>query len=272
MFRAGPGVGTVTRPGLPLPAGRARHQPGAAADDPRRPRGGGGRRRRTARRRGRDLDPGRGGDRAEDPERRGSASSAGSRSSAPPGSWCPIRAPPGSTPSTAASTSPARRASPMSPARPASTSEAAVQRLHGLPEHALIDMGDFAGGMLKYLRRHPVPRVTVGRRLRQDDEARPGAAGPALARRRGRSRLAGRAHARKRAASPTRRGGRGANTAPRCWRDGRGARPCRSPTSSPRSAWRTAAAALARRGHRAGDRGVRPRGPAGRSCAVPSGA
>ncbi len=41
------------------------------------------------------------------------------------------------------------------------TSEAAVQVLHGLPEHALIDMGDFAGGMLKYLRRHPLPRVTV---------------------------------------------------------------------------------------------------------------
>lgn len=42
-----------------------------------------------------------------------------------------------------------------------STSEAAVQALHGLPDHALIDMGDFAGGMLKYLRRHPVPKVTV---------------------------------------------------------------------------------------------------------------
>jgi len=42
-----------------------------------------------------------------------------------------------------------------------STSEAAVQRLHGLPEIALIDMGDFIGGMLKYLRRHPVPRLTV---------------------------------------------------------------------------------------------------------------
>ncbi len=41
------------------------------------------------------------------------------------------------------------------------TSEKAVQRLHGLPEQALIDMGDFAGGMLKYLRRHPVGRVTV---------------------------------------------------------------------------------------------------------------
>jgi cobalt-precorrin-5B (C1)-methyltransferase len=41
------------------------------------------------------------------------------------------------------------------------TSEAAVRRLHNLPEVALIDMGDFVGGMLKYLRRHPVPRVTV---------------------------------------------------------------------------------------------------------------
>ena len=42
-----------------------------------------------------------------------------------------------------------------------STSEAAVKALHGLPEQALIDMGDFVGGMLKYIRRHPVPRVTV---------------------------------------------------------------------------------------------------------------
>ncbi|MDQ0315677.1 cobalt-precorrin-5B (C(1))-methyltransferase [Amorphus orientalis] len=42
-----------------------------------------------------------------------------------------------------------------------STSEAAVQKLYGLPETALIDMGDFAGGMLKYLRGHPVANVTV---------------------------------------------------------------------------------------------------------------
>ncbi|MCQ8277083.1 cobalt-precorrin-5B (C(1))-methyltransferase [Acetobacteraceae bacterium KSS8] len=41
------------------------------------------------------------------------------------------------------------------------TSERAIQALHGLPEVALIEMGDFAGGMLKYLRDHPVPRVTV---------------------------------------------------------------------------------------------------------------
>ena len=40
-------------------------------------------------------------------------------------------------------------------------SEAAIQKLYGLPEIALIDMGDFVGGMLKYLRAHPVPRVTI---------------------------------------------------------------------------------------------------------------
>jgi cobalt-precorrin-5B (C1)-methyltransferase len=42
-----------------------------------------------------------------------------------------------------------------------SASEAAVQKFCGLPEIALIDMGDFVGGMLKYLRRHPVARVTI---------------------------------------------------------------------------------------------------------------
>ncbi len=42
-----------------------------------------------------------------------------------------------------------------------STSEAAVRALHGLPETALLEMGDFAGALLKYLRRHPVPRVSI---------------------------------------------------------------------------------------------------------------
>ncbi len=42
-----------------------------------------------------------------------------------------------------------------------STSEAAVRALLGLTETALIEMGDYVGGMLKYLRRHPVPRVTI---------------------------------------------------------------------------------------------------------------
>lgn len=41
------------------------------------------------------------------------------------------------------------------------TSEAAVAQLYDLPETALIEMGDFAGGMLKYLRQHPVDRITV---------------------------------------------------------------------------------------------------------------
>jgi cobalt-precorrin-5B (C1)-methyltransferase len=41
------------------------------------------------------------------------------------------------------------------------SSEAGVQRLYGLPDIALIDMGDFVGGMLKYLRRHPLPRLTI---------------------------------------------------------------------------------------------------------------
>ncbi|MFG1268985.1 cobalt-precorrin-5B (C(1))-methyltransferase [Xanthobacter sp. DSM 14520] len=40
-------------------------------------------------------------------------------------------------------------------------SEQAVQKLHGLDEVALIDMGDFVGGMLKYVRAHPVAKVTV---------------------------------------------------------------------------------------------------------------
>ncbi len=43
-----------------------------------------------------------------------------------------------------------------------SISEAAVQKLYGLPDAALIEMGDFVGGFLKYLRTHPVERVTIG--------------------------------------------------------------------------------------------------------------
>ena len=41
------------------------------------------------------------------------------------------------------------------------TSEAAMRELYGLSEQALIDMGDFAGGLLKYLRDHPVAQLTV---------------------------------------------------------------------------------------------------------------
>jgi cobalt-precorrin-5B (C1)-methyltransferase len=42
-----------------------------------------------------------------------------------------------------------------------STSEAAVARYYALPDFAYIDMGDFAGGVLKYLRHHPIPRLTL---------------------------------------------------------------------------------------------------------------
>ncbi|MFI5806147.1 cobalt-precorrin-5B (C(1))-methyltransferase [Streptomyces sp. NPDC051561] len=42
-----------------------------------------------------------------------------------------------------------------------STSEKTVVAEYGLPEIALLDMGDFAGAVLKYVRRHPVPRLTI---------------------------------------------------------------------------------------------------------------
>ena len=42
-----------------------------------------------------------------------------------------------------------------------SASEAAIKQFHDLPDLALLDMGDFVGGTLKYLRRHPVERVTI---------------------------------------------------------------------------------------------------------------
>lgn len=42
-----------------------------------------------------------------------------------------------------------------------STTETAVAKIHALPEFAFIDMGDFAGGVLKYLRHHPIQRLTL---------------------------------------------------------------------------------------------------------------
>jgi cobalt-precorrin-5B (C1)-methyltransferase len=42
-----------------------------------------------------------------------------------------------------------------------STSEKVAVTLHHLPEDALLDMGDFAGAVLKYIRRHPVDRLTI---------------------------------------------------------------------------------------------------------------
>ena len=43
-----------------------------------------------------------------------------------------------------------------------STSEEAVRRHFRLPLEAMLDMGDFAGGVLKYLRQNPIARLTLG--------------------------------------------------------------------------------------------------------------
>ena len=43
-----------------------------------------------------------------------------------------------------------------------STSEDAVRAHFSLPLEAMMDMGDFAGGLLKYVREHPIARVTIG--------------------------------------------------------------------------------------------------------------
>ena len=42
-----------------------------------------------------------------------------------------------------------------------STTEMALQTLYRLAPEQIIDMGDFAGGMLKYLRHHPIPQLTM---------------------------------------------------------------------------------------------------------------
>jgi len=41
------------------------------------------------------------------------------------------------------------------------TSEKAAQAELQLPIEAYLDMGDFAGGLLKYIKKHPVPRLTI---------------------------------------------------------------------------------------------------------------
>lgn len=42
-----------------------------------------------------------------------------------------------------------------------STSEDVAQAIYNLPLEALLDMGDFAGGLLKYLRDHPIENLTL---------------------------------------------------------------------------------------------------------------
>lgn len=160
LFRAGPGVGTITRPGLPLPPGEPAINPvprqmirDALAE--------------VAAAFGQDCDatvevaiPG-----GEDLARRtlnprlgivGGLSVLGTTGVVVPYScaaWID---------SIHRGIDVARAAGLEHVAAATGTaSEAAVQALHGLPEVALIEMGDFAGGTLKYLRAHPVPRVSV---------------------------------------------------------------------------------------------------------------
>ena len=120
IFRAGEGVGTVTRPGLPLPPGEPAINPvpRAMIRDAIAEVAAASRARRA------DVEveisiPGGDALAANARSTAASASSAGCRSSAPPASSCRIPARPGSIRSIAASTSPARPASSISPARPA---------------------------------------------------------------------------------------------------------------------------------------------------------
>lgn len=42
-----------------------------------------------------------------------------------------------------------------------STSETAASKLYNFEEIAMLDMGDFVGGLLKYLRKNPIPKITL---------------------------------------------------------------------------------------------------------------
>ena len=77
------------------------------------------------------------------------------------------------------------------------TSEEAVRQRYALPDIALLDMGDFAGGLLKYLREHPIPKLTIAGGFAQADEARAGRARPAFLALGGGSRFSRRACARR---------------------------------------------------------------------------
>ena len=160
IFKAGEGVGVVTRPGLPL-------EPGEPAINPAPRAMIRANLAEVASGSAPELTPwskspspeARGSPSA--PGTRGSASSAACRSWARPASSFPIPVPPGSTRSTAGSMSRAPAVAPTSAPRPGTPPRRAIRALYGLPDHALIDMGDFVGGLLKYLRRHPVSRLTL---------------------------------------------------------------------------------------------------------------
>ena len=109
-----------------------------------------------------------------------SASRGDCQFSGPRESSSPIPAPPGSMPFTGVSMSPVPKASSILPGPREEPPRRPFRNFHSLPEASLIDMGDFAGGMLKYLRRHPVPRVSACRGVRQDDEAGTGSPRPSF--------------------------------------------------------------------------------------------
>jgi cobalt-precorrin-5B (C1)-methyltransferase len=160
VFRAGPGVGTVTKPGLPLPVGEPAVNPvprrmmrEAVAEVASRHGGGG------------DVEIELSVDGGEEIARRtwnprlgilGGLSILGTTGIVVPYScsaWID---------SIRRGIDVARAAGRTHVAGcTGATSERAAVALHGLPEDALLDMGDFAGAVLKYLRRHPVPRLTV---------------------------------------------------------------------------------------------------------------
>ncbi|MDZ5645612.1 cobalt-precorrin-5B (C(1))-methyltransferase [Nitrospirillum sp. BR 11828] len=165
LFRAGPGVGTVTLPGLPLPVGEPAINPvpramiraavSAAAQAAGRAVGD----------LGPDLVVEIGIDNGEALARRtlngrlgiiGGLSVLGTTGIVVPyscGAWIA---------SIHRGVDVARAAGlPHVAACTGRMSEATVARHYGLSEQALLDMGDFAGGTLKYLRRHPVPRLTI---------------------------------------------------------------------------------------------------------------
>ncbi|MEE3627829.1 cobalt-precorrin-5B (C(1))-methyltransferase [Nitrospirillum sp. BR 11752] len=165
VFRAGPGVGTVTLPGLPLPVGEPAINPvpramiRAAVTAAAQAAG------RAVGDLGPDLVVEIGIDNGEALARRtlngrlgivGGLSVLGTTGIVVPyscGAWIA---------SIHRGVDVARAAGlPHVAACTGRTSEATVARHYGLSGQALLDMGDFAGGTLKYLRRHPVPRLTI---------------------------------------------------------------------------------------------------------------
>ena len=154
-------------------------------------------------------------------------------------------------------------------------SEAAVQKLHGLPEIALIDMGDFVGGMLEICAHASRAARHRRRRRRQDDQARPRPARSSFARA-ARSIsacwpvLPRRPAARARSASAS----SASNTAAEAFAHAE-AEGVALGDEVARAGWNTAAAVVAgtrsQASHRDRDRGVRPRRQAGRPRAVPGG-